>query len=122
MLKSLSIRNIAVARNLNIDFSDGFTVLTGKTGAGKSVIIDSIALLLGSKGQRDLVRHGEKSASVIAIFDGIAGEDGFDENGELTIERTLSQDGRSSARINGKSASLSAMKDAAVKLLALHGQ
>ena len=86
MLKALSIQNIAVAKNLNIDFFDGFSVLTGKTGAGKSVIIDSIALLLGSKGQRDLVRQGEKSASVCAVFDGEPGVFPFDENGELTIE------------------------------------
>lgn len=122
MLKALSIQNIAVAKNLNIDFNDGFTVLTGKTGAGKSVIIDSIALLLGAKGQRDLIRQGERSASVLAVFEGTPEKDGFDENGELCIERTLTQDGRSTAKINGKSASLSAMKETAVKLLALHGQ
>ncbi|MBE6587250.1 MAG: DNA repair protein RecN [Ruminococcaceae bacterium] len=122
MLKALSIQNIAVAKNLNIDFFDGFTVLTGKTGAGKSVIIDSIALLLGAKGQRDLIRQGERTASVTAVFDGTPGDGGFDENGELTIERTLSQDGRSTVKINGKSASLSAMKETAVRLLALHGQ
>ncbi len=122
MLKTLSVQNIAVAKNLNIDFSDKFTVLTGKTGAGKSVIIDSIALLLGSKGQRDLIRQGEKTASVLAVFQGEPGVDGFDENGELTIERTLSQDGRSTARINSKAVSLSVMKETAVKLMALHGQ
>lgn len=122
MLKALSVQNIAVAKNLNIDFSDSFTVLTGKTGAGKSVIIDSIALLLGSKGQRDLIRQGEKSASVLAVFQGEAGINGFDENGELTIERTLSQDGRSTAKINSKAVSLSVMKETAVKLMSLHGQ
>ena len=122
MLKALSIQNIAVAKNLNIDFYKGFTVLTGKTGAGKSVIIDSIALLLGAKGQRDLIRQGEKSASVVAVFDGEPDTDLFDENGELTIERVITQDGRSSAKINGKSVSLSFMKETAVKLLALHGQ
>ncbi len=122
MLKALSVQNIAVAKNLNIDFSDNFTVLTGKTGAGKSVIIDSIALLLGSKGQRDLIRQGEKSASVLAVFQGEPNADGFDENGELTIERTLSQDGRSTAKINSKTVSLSVMKETAVKLMSLHGQ
>lgn len=122
MLKALTIQNIAVAKNLNIDFSKGFTVLTGKTGAGKSVIIDSIALLLGAKGQRDLVRQGESTASVTAVFDGEPDCDGFDENGELCIERTLTKDGRSTAKINGKSVSLSLMKEYAVKQLALHGQ
>ena len=122
MLKALSIQNIAVAKNLNIDFSLGFTVLTGKTGAGKSVIIDSIALLLGAKGQRDLIRQGEKSASVLAVFDGEALRDGFDENGEMTVERILSHDGRSVSRINGKNVSLAVMKETTAKLLALHGQ
>ncbi len=122
MLKALSIQNIAVAKNLNIEFFNGFTVMTGKTGAGKSVIIDSIALLLGAKGQRDLIRQGEKSATVCAVFDGTPGEGGFDENGELTVERTISQDGRSTAKINSKSVSLAVMKETAVKLLALHGQ
>ena len=78
MLKSLYIQNIAVAKDLNIEFDNGFTVLTGKTGAGKSVIIDSLALLLGSKGQRDLVRQGEKAAKVFAVFDGKENEDCFD--------------------------------------------
>ncbi|MBR6676310.1 MAG: DNA repair protein RecN, partial [Clostridia bacterium] len=77
---------------------------------------------LGAKGQRDLVRQGESVASVTAVFEGEPDKDGFDENGELCIERTLTKDGRSTARINGKSASLSLMKEYAVKQLALHGQ
>ena len=122
MLKALSIQNIAVAKNLNIDFAEGFSVLTGKTGAGKSVIIDSIALLLGAKGQRDLIRQGEKSATVSAIFDGDPDTQPFDVNGELAVERTITSDGRSTARINGKTVSLSHLKDITIKLLALHGQ
>lgn len=122
MLKALSIQNIAVAKDLSIEFSGGFTVLTGKTGAGKSVIIDSIALLLGAKGQRELIRQGEKTASVSAIFDGEAGKAPFDENGELTVERILTADGRSTAKLQGKAVSLSVMKETVSKLLALHGQ
>ena len=122
MLKALSIQNIAVAKNLNIDFSSGFTVLTGNTGAGKSVIIDSIALLLGAKGQRHLIRQGEKNASVLAVFDGEPSDGAFDENGELTVERVISQDGRSIAKINGKNVSLSILKETTAGLLALHGQ
>ena len=122
MLRSLTIQNIAVAKNLNIDFSDGFTVLTGKTGAGKSIIIDSIALLLGAKGMRDLVRQGEKMGSVTAVFDGVADEEPFDENGEVCIERTIFADGKSSVKINGKASTVSAMKEISTKLLSLHGQ
>ncbi len=122
MLKALSIQNVAVAKNINIDFPDGFTVLTGKTGAGKSVIIDSIALLLGAKAQRDLVRQGERSATVSAVFDGEADCFPFDSNGELTIERIISADGKSQGKINGKSVSLAVLKETAQKLVSLHGQ
>lgn len=130
MLRALSIENIAVAKNLDIEFDSGFTVLTGETGAGKSIIIDSISLLLGAKGQRDLIRYGASKASVTAIFSDEQDENGElseigvqpDENGELTLLRTLSADGRSGAKINGKSVPLSLLRECAEKLLALHGQ
>lgn len=130
MLRALSIENIAVAKALDIEFGSGFTVLTGETGAGKSIIIDSISLLLGAKGQRDLIRHGETSACVTAIFSDIGAEgrelsaiDVYpDENGELTLKRTLSADGRSGAKINGKSVPLSQLRRCTEALLALHGQ
>lgn len=130
MLRALSIENIAVAKTLDIEFGSGFTVLTGETGAGKSIIIDSISLLLGAKGQRDLIRHGETGASVTAIFSDLGDEGGElsaidiypDENGELTLKRTLSIDGRNGAKINGKSVSLSQLRRCTERLLALHGQ
>ena len=129
MLRALSIENIAVVRRLDIELDSGFTVLTGETGAGKSIIIDSISLLLGAKGQRDLVRYGEKNASVTAIFCNIARDNALetagvlpDENGELVLCRTLSADGRSGAKINGKSVSLAELRTCAQALLALHGQ
>ena len=130
MLRALTIENIAVARCLNIEFIDGFTVLTGKTGAGKSVIMDSLDYLLGGKGQRDLIRSGESNATVSALFcpndktqDALQ-EIGVktDENGELTIVRTLNSDGRSSAKINGKSVSISLLKEAGARLVSMHGQ
>ena len=68
MLESLHIENIAIIRVLDVDFSNGFTVFTGETGAGKSIIIDSIGLLLGAKADRELIRNGEKSALVVATF------------------------------------------------------
>ncbi|MBS5726027.1 MAG: AAA family ATPase, partial [Clostridiales bacterium] len=130
MLRALSIENIAVAKNLDIEFDGGFTVLTGETGAGKSIIIDSISLLLGAKGQRDLIRYGETSATVTAIFSEVEDRDGElsalgvapDENGELVATRTLSIDGRSGAKINGKSVPLTQLRKCTEKLLALHGQ
>lgn len=130
MLRALSIENIAVAKNLDIEFDGGFTVLTGETGAGKSIIIDSISLLLGAKGQRDLIRYGETSATVTAIFSEVEDRNGElsalgvvpDENGELVATRTLSVDGRSGAKINGKSVPLTQLRKCTEKLLALHGQ
>lgn len=122
MLKALYIENIAVAKKLNIEFSDGFTVLTGKTGTGKSVIIDSIALILGGKTQRELVRYGADCGSVTAIFGGKPGEGIFDENGEAVLQRTVLPDGKSNAKLNGRSVTQSALRAAAAELLALHGQ
>ncbi|MBQ8914680.1 MAG: DNA repair protein RecN [Clostridia bacterium] len=122
MLKALSIKNIAVAKDLDVSFNGAFSVLTGKTGAGKSIIIDSIALLLGAKGMRDLVRQGERMGTVTAVFDGEPNEPPFDENGEIIVERTVFCDGKSIVKINGKSATVSAMKEITTKLISLHGQ
>ncbi len=121
MLRALSVENIAVARQLDIELGDGFSVITGQTGAGKSVLMDSIALLLGAKASKELVRYGENAGSVTAIF---CGEPGgiFDENGEACICRTISADGRGSAKINGRSVSVAALREAAAELISLHGQ
>lgn len=130
MLRALTIENIAVAKCLNVEFVDGFSVLTGKTGAGKSVIMDSLNYLLGGKGQRDLIRSGESTACVSALFqpsnkitDALS-EIGVmvDEFGELSITRTLTADGRSSAKINGKSVSVSLLREAGARLVSMHGQ
>lgn len=122
MLRALSVENIAVARQLDIELGDGFSVITGKTGAGKSVLMDSIALLLGAKASRELVRYGENTASVSAIFCGDAGKGIFDENGEACLCRTVSVDGRGGAKINGRSVSVAALKEVASSLLSIHGQ
>lgn len=121
MLRALSVENIAVAKQLDIELSDGFSVITGKTGAGKSVLMDSVALLLGAKASKELVRYGENTATVSAIF---CGEPGgiFDENGEACLCRTVSVDGRGSAKINGRSVSVAALNEAASSLLSMHGQ
>ena len=131
MLRSLHIENIAVVRCLDVDFDSGFTVLTGETGAGKSVIIDSINFLGGKKGDREMIRLGEQQALVSALFDGLS--DGIlaelseigvfpDESGELLIERSLSADGRSRARINGRAVNLTLLREVTSHLVQIHGQ
>lgn len=110
MLRLLQIENIALIKSAEIEFFEGFSVLTGETGAGKSIIIDSINLLLGSRAPRELIRTGEERATVTALFEGIGGECagllseyGIDcEENTLLLSRTVSADGRSSARINGR--------------------
>ena len=122
MLKALTIENIAVAKNVSIELDSGFTVLTGKTGAGKTVIAESIGLLLGAKARRELVRSGENSATVTAIFSGEAEQGVFDENGEACMSRRITADGKSTAAINGKSVPISALKDCCASLLSMHSQ
>lgn len=131
MLILLHIENIAVIKQADIELSGGFTVLSGQTGAGKSVILDCIGLLLGDKADKELIRHGEMSAAVSGLFTDISegtcailSELGIspDEDGSLLISRTLSQDGRSQVRINGRSATLSMLRQLAPTLISIHGQ
>ena len=131
MLSSLHIENIAVIRSADIDVEKGFTVLTGETGAGKSIIIDSINFLLGNRTGKDLIRNGEKSALVSALFTDIDSEVieklesigiSVDENGELFLQRTLSAEGKSQIKVNGRSIPASIMKEAAGYLINIHGQ
>ena len=130
MLGNLHIENIAVIRRADIDFSSGFCVMTGQTGAGKSVIVDSILLVCGAKGDRELVRSGESNASVSAHFTDLPDASvkalsqlGIvcDEDG-VVLQRTLSADGKSSARINGRAATLGMLREAASHLISIHGQ
>ncbi len=130
MLSNLRIENIAVARDLDIPFRDGFSVITGKTGAGKSILIDSLILLCGGRFSRELIRSGEERATVSAIFS--CGEKekqrleaiGFppDENGELQISRQIQSDGRSVAKINRKTAPVSALRDVTSVLMSIQDQ
>ncbi len=128
MLRSLDIKNVAVIENLNIEFKGGLTVLTGETGAGKSIIIDSINMILGSRTDKTLVRYGASKAFVSAFFDadkrfdalfedlGIQQEDG------IIISRSMSADGKSIARINGVMVPLNVLRDIAANLVNIHGQ
>ena len=128
MLKSLSITNAAVAKNVNVDFEDGFTVITGETGSGKSVMIDCLQLISGSKSSRDIVRSGESRAIVSAIFEpsDTTSDDECDiisdENGELSLMRTVSDDGRNSIKANGRAITLSQLKVVGAKLLGINTQ
>ena len=122
---------MAVIRNTDVEFKKGFNVFTGETGAGKSIVIDSINLLTGSRGDRELIRTGEDRAEVTALFSDLCAntvkalsEYGVepDTNGELLITRILSSDGKGSVRINGRPSSLSVLKEAAKYLINIHGQ
>ncbi len=131
MLCSLHIENIAVIRTADIDFSSGFTVLTGETGAGKSIIIDSIGLVMGGKPSRDLIRSGEESASVSAVFGELDDECvkrlaavglAPDEDGLLMVQRTITASGKAAARVNGRVIPVSLVREAMKSLIAVHGQ
>ena len=129
MLRSLHIENIAVARRLDIEFDSGFTVMTGETGAGKSVIVDCLALITGGKAQREMLRSGEERAIVSAVFselssNGIwaAADLSPDENGELEVVRTLSSDGRGTVKINRRTVPLSVLRDIGPYLISIQSQ
>ena len=129
MLKSLSIKNIAVIESVSVDFSEGFNILTGETGAGKSIIIDSLNLLKGERAQKNIIRNGETKARVDGIFD-ISSEEarelsdllGIDAEEELLVSREITAEGKSSARINGVPVTLAMLKQAGDRLINIHGQ
>lgn len=129
MLQSLTIKNIALIDNLTIELNGGFNVLTGETGAGKSLIIDSLALLLGEKADKSLISYGTDYASVEAVFYTTQNEVlnkleefGLDRENTIVIFRKLSVDGRNECRVNGKSFTLSMLKSITSPLMDLHGQ
>ncbi len=131
MLLSLHIENIAVIRSVDLDFPHGFSALTGETGAGKSMIIDSVYLLLGAKADKNLIRTGADAATVSGLFgeftESIAeklSEVGVapDEEGNIFVQRTLTQDGKSQIRINGRAISLALLRAVTPYLVSVHGQ
>ncbi len=131
MLESLHIENIAVIKSVDIDFSEGLCVLTGETGAGKSLLIDSVSFLTGGRVSRDLIRAGEDRALVSALFSPPEGELaaalselGIDlpEGDSLLLQRVLTRDGRSTARINGRAVTQSILREAGALLINIHGQ
>lgn len=131
MLAQLFIRNIAVIEKASIDLEKGFTVLTGETGAGKSIIIDAIHAVLGERTSKELVRTGTDSASVSALFTSLD-EDTLslldrlslprEEDGSLLIQRDIRLEGRSTCKINGAPATVSMLKQLGPRLVTIHGQ
>src|ERR1044071_7914753 len=114
MLRFLRIRNLAVIDAVDVEVAAGFNVLTGETGAGKSILVEAVGLLLGGRASGDLVRTGEDLATIEAIFE-TSGE-------ELLIRREITAQGRSRAFINGDLATAGSLKDLSARLLELHGQ
>lgn len=130
MLRTLYIENIAVIEKCSIDFSTGLNVLTGETGAGKSIIIDAINAIMGQRTSKEIVRTGEANAFVSAQFEDINSaarekltQLGFDgEEDELILQRAISAAGKSVCKINGRPATASMLKELAVNLVNIHGQ
>ena len=131
MLLSLHIENIAVIKKVDFDFLPGFMVLTGETGAGKSIVIDSINLLLGARAERELVRTGADHAIVSGLFGELTdsvklkladvGIDADDE-GMILVQRSITPDGRSKINVNGRSVSMALLKSITPLLVNIHGQ
>lgn len=127
MLRLLHIENIAVIEQADILFEDGFNVLTGETGAGKSIVIDAISAILGERAYRDMIRTGKNKASVRAIFDRVPELSWFAENDvpyeeELTVRRDVYLDGKNDCRVNGVPITVSALKKLGNRLINIHGQ
>ena len=127
MLNELHIENIAVIERADIQFTAGFNVLTGETGAGKSIVIDAIGAVLGDRVNRDLVRRGADKGLVTAVFDAEGVQDWLEKNdieadGELILQRRIGADGKSSARVCGLPVTAAQMKELASLLVDIHGQ
>lgn len=131
MLARLSIRDIVLIERLDIEFARGLAVLTGETGAGKSILLDAFALALGGRGNADLVRHGADQGQVTAAFDLVPGhpalrllkDNGFDDDsGEMILRRVQFADGRTRAYINDQTVSVQTLKVVGAALVEIHGQ
>jgi DNA repair protein RecN (Recombination protein N) len=130
MLARLSIRDIVLIERLDIEFSKGLAVLTGETGAGKSILLDAFALALGGRGDASLVRHGAEQGQVTAVFDvpkghpatAILADNGLEDTGEMILRRVQLADGRTRAFINDQSISVQTLKAVGATLVEIHGQ
>ncbi|MBC8535555.1 DNA repair protein RecN [Feifania hominis] len=131
MLTKLYIENIAIIETVTIDFEDGFSVLTGETGAGKSILIDAINMVLGERSSRELIRSGARSALVMAEFEHLPvaalhtlSEAGYapDEEGKVLLSREMTADGKNTCRIGGRPASVAVLREVGGYLVNIHGQ
>jgi DNA repair protein RecN (Recombination protein N) len=128
MLRRLTLRDFVIVRELELDFHPGFSVLTGETGAGKSILIDALQLALGSRGDAGVVREGAPRAEVSAEFDAMPSlkpwldEAGFEADDTLLLRRTIDAQGKSRAWINGSPATVTQLRELADALLDIHGQ
>ncbi|WP_336279524.1 DNA repair protein RecN [Bartonella sp. CB175] len=130
MLVQLSIHNIVLIETLDIHFTAGLSVLTGETGAGKSILLDALSLALGGRGDASLVRHGTTQGQVTAVFDvpvshparQVICENGLDDEGDIILRRVQSSDGRSRVFINDQVASVALMRSVGRLLVEIHGQ
>ena len=128
MLRRLSLRDFVIVHALEVEFDAGFSVLTGETGAGKSILVDALQLALGSRGDAGVVREGAARAEIGAEFDASAGlvawlaEAGFNNADTLLLRRTIDAQGKSRAWINGSAATVAQLREAADQLVDIHGQ
>ncbi|MEY8462600.1 DNA repair protein RecN [Streptococcus merionis] len=130
MLLAVSIKNFAIIEQISLDFQTGMTVLTGETGAGKSIIIDAMNMMLGARATTDAIRHGATKAEIEGLFslekssaiDKILEEQGIEVSNELIIRREIFQNGRSVSRINGQMVNLTVLRAVGQYLVDIHGQ
>src|SRR5690349_8306374 len=130
MLRTLSIRDFVIVDRLELEFSSGFTALTGETGAGKSILIDALGLVLGERGDPNLVRQGSERAEIAAEFeveDGSAlrrwlAQAELESDGSYLVRRVLDRGGRSRAFINGTPVTMAQLREAGEFLVDIHGQ
>ncbi|RWI28082.1 DNA repair protein RecN [Mesorhizobium sp.] len=130
MLSRLSIRDIVLIEKLDIDFSSGLSVLTGETGAGKSILLDALSLALGARGDASLVRHGAAQGQVIAVFDlprnhparMLLADNAIDDDGDIILRRVQTADGRTRVFVNDQPSSVTLMRDVGHALVEIHGQ
>ena len=129
MLANLKIENVAVIEKAEVNFTPGFNVLTGETGAGKSILIDSINAILGNRTSRELVRSGAQKACIWATFENIPQsvkkqleKCGYEANDDLLLYREINAEGKGSCRVNGMPATAAVVRDISAGLLSIHGQ
>ncbi|MBK7114626.1 MAG: AAA family ATPase [Proteobacteria bacterium] len=131
MLTHLNIRDLAIVESLELDFSGGLTVLTGETGAGKSIVVDALTLLCGARAATDQIRAGADRAEVAGTFDirqaprslrALLEEQSIEVDDELLVRRVVTTDGRSRAYLNGQSVAVQQLREVVSALLDVHGQ